>query len=116
MKKKKIMLFISVFLLISAVPVKAERFWATGTIKRTLSEGDNYGGCMILLSKNIGHGCREAWVSLDCKGVHFEPSVGSRNYASAIVAASTGKQVSVFVDSSKKFNNYCFAPRLDIKF
>lgn len=115
--KKVIMVFISVFLLMSAIPVKAEKFWVTGNVKRTLTDDSAYNGCMILLSTSLGNGCPGGgWVSLDCKGVEFSASAGSRKYASAIVAASTNKQVSIYVDNAKTAGPYCIAQRLDVIF
>lgn len=112
-----IMMFISIFLLISTAPAKAVDFWVAGAkIKRTLTRDvGTHGGCMILLTKSIGNGCpNNGWVSLDCKGEYFPESVGSRNYATAIVAASMNKTVSVLVNNNKKHSGYCVAERLDV--
>lgn len=91
---------------------QAEVFWATGTIKRTLSEGPNFGGCMIALSTTIGHACNGSWVSLDCNGGYSNS--GERHYATALMAFSLQKNVSVEVDNEKVYNGYCVAKRIDV--
>jgi len=99
-------------ILLAGLSMGSQAGWVTGTIERTLSEGVNYGGCMILLSTAIGQGCPSAWVSLDCQGGYT--GVGERNYSTALMAFSLNKQVSVNVDPTKKYNTYCVATRLDV--
>jgi hypothetical protein len=111
---KKIILALATSALMFPLLVQSASFYKTGTIKRTLS-GTNYGGCMIQLSTGIGSGCPSSgWVSLDCDGKKIPMALGKRNYASATVAASIKKRVSVRIDNSKKVNNYCVATRLDV--
>jgi len=98
--------------LLLGLSMSSQADWVTGTIERTLSEGVNYGGCMILLSTAIGQGCPSSWASLDCQGGYT--GTGERNYSTALMAFSLNKQVSVFIDPSKKYNTYCVATRLDV--
>ena len=119
MIKKISIICVGVFLLTSAVSVNAATIWAVGKISRTLSSPD-LGGCTIILAKpvTIGEGCPEnsTAVSLDCEGVFVDKSVAARNYASAVVAASLGKTVSLRINNEQKHNGYCVANRLDIGF
>lgn len=114
--KKIVIVFVGIFLLTSAISAKAEVFSVSGKVKRTLVDATRFGGCMIALSSPLGHGCPGSWVSLDCKGGFYPESNGNKIYASAIVAASTGKQVTVQFDNTKKASNYCVAHRLDVIF
>ena len=114
--KKLVMVFISVFLIASTIPANAAEFWRVGKITKTLSQGSGYGGCMIEITAPIGNGCPGRWVSLDCDGLFYPESAGKRSYASATVAASTDKLVSVRVDNTKKHNGYCVSKRLDVIF
>ena len=94
----------------------AGNFWKTGNITRTMSDA-KYGGCMIQLDVDIGTGCPEnGWVSLDCDGKYFGQEQGRRHFASALIAATLGKKVTLYIDNTKKHDNYCVARRLDVVF
>ncbi len=71
---------------------------------------------MIALNQSIGNGCKNNYVSLDCHASMTETGRGKNNFASALLAASLNKQVTVFVDNNKKLNGYCLATRIDIIF
>jgi len=98
--------------LLASVSMTAQSVTITGTILRTLSDGQNYGGCMIQLSQAIGSGCSANWISLDCKGGYS--NAGERHYASALMAFSLNKSVSVYFDPAKKYNGFCVATRVDV--
>ena len=106
---------LAAFLIVPTV-ASAVEFTRTGKIVRTLSDNDDFGGCMVLLDTAIENGCPARWVSLDCKGIHIDSETGERNYASALVAASLKKTISVAVDNTKRNDNYCVATRFDIVF
>jgi len=100
--------------LLAGASMTAQSATRTGTILKTLSDGQNYGGCMIQISNNIGNGCPSNWVSLDCNGGFS--NAGERHYASALMAFSLGKSVTVHVDSTsgKTYNTFCVATRIDV--
>ena len=114
MKRRMKQLTIAVLLLAGlSATAQAEQFWVTGNVVRTLSDGVNFGGCMIYLSTAVNNGCpANGWVSLDCNGGYNR--AGERNYASALMAFSLNKPVTVLVDNSVKYNGYCIVRRLDV--
>ena len=90
-------------------------FPRTGTITKTLTETTYYGGCMVQLSVSVGNGCpANGWVSLDCDAELTDPGQGQRAYASALVAFTLDKNVTLYIDNKKKNDGYCVARRLDI--
>lgn len=105
----------AITILSMATTTWAESFWRTGTINRTLTDHTYYGGCMVHLSVNIGNGCpSNGWVSFDCDAKYSDAGEGQRAYASALVAFSMGKQVSVLINNAQKHHGLCVARRLDI--
>ncbi|MGR9115748.1 MAG: hypothetical protein ACU85E_08275 [Gammaproteobacteria bacterium] len=114
MKNRMKQLALSALLLLGlSITAQAGQFWVTGNVLRTLSDGFNYGGCMIYLSTPINNGCpASGWVSLDCNGGYNR--AGERNYASALMAFSLNKTVSVLVDNTQKYNGYCVVRRMDV--
>jgi len=113
---KKSILILAISIVLLNVPSQAEEFWRTGTIKRTLSD-KKFGGCMVQLSTGISNGCpANGWVSLDCDATYLQYRAGERHYASALIAASIGKQVSILIDNAQKHDGYCVARRVDVIF
>ena len=114
-KNKFFILVLSVFFLTLSSSAWSATFWKTGKIVRTLTEATYYGGCMIQLSANVGNGCpANGWVSLDCDAKFTDPGQGQRAYASALVAFTLDKNVSIIIDNTKKNDDYCVVRRLDI--
>ena len=113
---KKIIATLAISSFIFSVSVQAAEFWRTGTIKRILS-GKKYGGCMVLLSTSIGNGCPSTgWISLDCDAKFLQADTAERHFASALIAASTGKNVSILINNQQKQSGYCVASRVDVIF
>lgn len=110
-------------LLIATMPsqVFSAEYWVVGKIVRTFNDVQ-FGGCGVKLDVPIGTGCDSSWVSFDCANQHLPVGTGSRTYATALVAASLGKTVSLYVDNDaalKQTSTYsplalCIAKRLDI--
>jgi len=112
-KKSKQLTLTALLFLGLSMTTQAAEFWVTGTIVRTLSDGTNYGGCMISLSTTVNNGCPAGgWVSLDCNGGYSR--AGERSYASALMAFSLKKSVSVLVDNTQKYNGFCVGKRIDV--
>lgn len=86
-------------------------------VQRTLSDSENYGGCMAKLADRPieqGVDCRSVWVSFSCSGNFASKDVANRNFESAQIAMLTGAKIHVLVDDTKKHNSYCFAQRIDV--
>jgi len=109
--KIKLNKYIATGILLASVSIPAHSEFVTGTITRTISDGINFGGCMIKLSSG-GTDCPSNWVSLDCNGGYH--GAGERNYSTALMAFSLNKSVSVQVDQEKKYGNYCVVTRIDV--
>lgn len=71
---------------------------------------------MVLINVSVQNGCPGRWVSLDCKGTYIASETGERNYATALMAASLEKRVSLTIDNEKLHDNYCVATRVDVIF
>ena len=99
-----------------AVPTLAMSgsFWKSGNIDRVLTESTAYGKCMIRIPFAATSSCAGNWVSLDCEGKYLDKGDGDRMLNVALIAQNMGKKISVKIDSSKKFANYCVVTRLDI--
>jgi hypothetical protein len=103
-----------------ASSAEATSFWSTGKIKRTLTDGRYYSGCMVYLDKAVGNSSNtcpaNGWVALDCKGLFNskEVSHGNRMYTAATSAAMAGKTVSFYINDANKANGYCVAQRIDV--
>lgn len=108
--------FSLIVMLFVTTPASAVVFTSQGKVVRTLSDSENYGQCMVKMDSNINNGCPTRWLSLDCKGTYVGTEAGERNYATALMAASLGKTISMQVDNNKKHDNYCVVKRLDVIF
>lgn len=100
-----------------AMPTLANTAYLKGNIQRTLVQEGKYGGCMIMLDKNIadaGLNCPSNLVSLDCDGAYGSKASAQRAFDSAQMAFALDREVSVQVDDSKKHNNYCVGIRVDV--
>ena len=85
------------------------------TVSQTLSDADNFGGCMALLETQpatIGLDCKDGWVTFSCTGDFADRSAASRNFDSAQLAMLTETEVYVVIDDSQKHNGRCFASRV----
>ena len=112
MRKLKL-IGLSLLLLGTFSSVSAAKFCRSGTVTRVLVDSEKFGGCMVMLSTNIGNGCpANGWVSLDCTNTYYTD--GKNKYAMALTALSLNKSVSVLVDNTKKHDGYCVAQRIDI--
>ena len=118
MNKQFLLKIILLLSLSASSTVGAEIFWKGGKIKRILTHGKHYSGCMILMDSTIGHGCPNAWVSLDCQGLfnNKNKESGKRHFASATAAAHAGKTISLRIDNNQKVNGYCVVRRIDVLF
>lgn len=89
-------------------------------ITRTLAAADgSFGGCMVALDvapSESGLNCPvgSKWVTFSCTGEHTTVSDALRMYDSAQLAFVTGRKVRVWVDDTRKHNNFCFVSRIDV--
>lgn len=112
---KKIILTIAVVALLFSATSQAAPWSGTGKIIRTLTQGGAFGGCMILVQGTLPAGCGP-WFSLDCDSTITPTGAGERAYATALLAASTGVQITVQTDTTKKVGFACLAERVDAIF
>ena len=115
MKRKNIRNIALATLIVIPTLVLAGTFWKSGKISRIITDSStSYGKCMIKVPFAETSGCQASWISLDCEGKYSNKGDGDRMLNLALIAQNMDKKVSVKIDSSKKFGNYCVATRLDI--
>jgi hypothetical protein len=121
MKKYLFVIFFTLLLSISTQIFPAE-IPVSGKITRIISDTTS-GGCLVGLDSafSVGSsGCAIYWASLDCANTYLPAGTGNRSYATALLAASLGKQVSMWLDDSKihtSYRNtvrYCTVTRIDL--
>jgi len=86
-------------------------------VQRTLSDVENFGGCMAKVTDRLidyGVDCKASWVSFSCTGDFTSKDVAKRNFESAQIAMLTGAKVYLKVDDSRRHNGYCFVQRIDV--
>jgi hypothetical protein len=105
-----------------ASSAEATRFWHTGKINQTLTDGQYYSGCMVLMDKAVGSSSNtcpaSGWVALDCKGLFNSKDInhGNKMYTAATSAAMAGKTVNLMINDANKANGYCVAERIDVSY
>lgn len=116
--KKTAVLALATALTTFTSPVGATSAWVSdATIRQTMVDSVYFGGCMILIDKSIsdsGLNCPGGWVSFSCSGDFNTKDFAYRKLDSAQMAMALGKRVNLYVDDTKKHNNYCFARRIDV--
>lgn len=89
---------------------------AKGKVIRTMTDANNFGGCMVLMDLALadkGLDCRSGWVTFDCEGVSGEvtKSAGKTNFEIALMAKLTQGRVEVLVTDEVKINGWCLGTR-----
>lgn len=114
MKRKLLKKLALIALMVMPNIVYADTFWVSGQVTRSLTETTEFGKCMVQLNVDIGNGCTSNWVSLDCQGKYIAPGDGDRMFNIVLLAQNLNKTVSIRVDSTKAYNGFCVATRLDL--
>ncbi len=109
---KKIALL--VMAIIIPTTIWAETIYKSGEAKRILVDNKYYGQCMVNMGTPIENGCASSWVSLDCEGKYSNKGMGDRMLNIALIANTMKKKVSLKIDTTKTFNGYCTATRIDL--
>ena len=99
--------------------VKAVTGGLTATVSKVMVNATAYGGCMALLSKTISSAspavnCPGNWISFSCTGTYASKDLAFFMLDQAQLALSLNKNVTVYVDDTKKHNGYCFANRIEV--
>lgn len=116
MNMPKLLLLI-LFGILSPVPAFGAAALITSTVERTLSDTENFGGCMALLAApiaSVGLDCPGTWVSFSCTGDFAPKEAALRNFDAAQIAMLTGSSVRIAVYDDKKHNGNCFGRRIEI--
>lgn len=106
---------LSVLMSTSASALADSASFKTG-ISKIFTDDVNFGGCMVGVSPgpaDSGLDCKNAFVTLDCKGDYGPKDAAARKLAAAQLAFVTGQNVIFFVDDTRKHNGYCLATRVD---
>lgn len=94
---------------------EATRLAVWASVTRTLSDAENFGGCLTELSiapANVGLDCKGRWVAFSCTGDFAPRDAANRSFDMTQIALVSGAQVWLVIDDSKKHNGYCFAERV----
>jgi hypothetical protein len=86
--------------------------------KTTVADEGRWGGCMAQLDQALadsGLNCQSKWVTFSCSGVYTEKDVAYRMFDQAQMALALGRKVEVYVDDTKKHNEYCYANQITVK-
>ena len=98
-----------------STPAEATRQGMWAAVTRTLSDAENFGGCLTELSiapANIGLDCKGRWVAFSCTGAFAPRDAANRSFDMTQIALVSGAQVWLVIDDTKKHNGYCFAERV----
>ena len=95
-------------------------YYTTTKVTRLLVDETAYGMCMALVSAiPPGVACSSAggspgWVTFACDGSFGSKTANNIRWSSAQLAMVTGQNVVIYTDDTKKINNHCYAPRIDV--
>lgn len=95
----------------SEVKVKAH------VTKTSVADEGRWGGCIAQLDNALadsGLNCPGKWVTFSCSGVYTEKDVAYRMFDQAQMALAQDRKVEVYVDDTKKHNDYCYANRINV--
>lgn len=88
------------------------------TVEQFLITENSFGNCMVRLGSNPRSqlpNCGNSWVSFSCDGTYTSKAVAYRMLETTQMAFALEKEVSVYVDDSRKHNGYCLAYRVDLR-
>ena len=92
--------------------------WNSGSVTRTLVDGNNYGHCMAYIDSvslvQANNCVLPGWVTFSCSGDYNSKSTGNTLFQSAQLAFVSNKAVVAHIDDSRKHNGYCYAYRIDV--
>lgn len=115
--KHFVLLLITLY--VSYVPAS---FAATAKVKgfvtkTVVADEGRWGGCMVSIDQKLEESfldCPGKWVSFSCSGVFTEKDIAYRMFDQAQMAFSLGRKVEIYVDDTKKHNNYCYGNRINV--
>ena len=115
---KRIMLLLMALYLAYAPASHATTAKVRGLVTKTvIADQGRWGGCMVRMDKTLadsGLNCPSQWVSFSCSGIYTEKDVAYRMFDQAQMAFAMQRQVEIYVDDSKKHNEYCYGNRINV--
>ena len=89
-----------------------------GLVTKTLiADEGRWGGCMVRVDTvlaDLGLDCPSQWVSFSCSGIFTEKDVAYRMFDQAQMAFAMERKVEIYVDDTKKHNDYCYGNRINV--
>ena len=115
---KRIILLLTA-LCVAYVPASyADTVKVKALVKKTVvADEGRWGGCIAQIDKTLadsGLDCPSSWVTFSCSGVYAEKDVAYRMFDQAQMALALGRKVEVYVDDTKKHNEYCYANQIRV--
>jgi len=115
---KRIILLLTA-LCVAYVPASyADVIKVKGLVTKTaVADEGRWGGCVAQLDKTLadsGLNCPSKWVTFSCSGIYTEKDVAYRMFDQAQMALALGKKVEVYVDDTKKHNEYCYGNQIRV--
>ena len=104
-------------LLSTAISAQADLATIHAKPVRFLVADNQFGGCMVQLSvdpQSALPNCSSAWVTFSCDGTFLPKDVSSRMLEQTQLAFALDKNITAFVDDSRRHNGYCLAHRVDL--
>ena len=99
-------------------PVDSIAVKVKGSVTKTMvADEGRWGGCMALLDQELadyGLNCPGSWVTFSCSGVYTEKTEAYRMFDQAQMALARKRKIQVYVDDTKKHNDYCFANQVRV--
>ena len=115
---KRIILLLTALYVIYAPASYAATVKVKGLITKTVvADEGRWGGCMVSMDKKLadsGLDCPSKWVSFSCSGVFTEKDIAYRMFDQAQMAFALERKVEIYVDDTKKHNDYCYGNRINV--
>ncbi len=115
---KRIILLLTALCVVYAPASYATKVKVKGLVTKTMvADEGRWGGCMVLLDQVLadsGLDCPGKWVTFSCSGVYTEKDVAYRMFDQAQMALAQDRTVEVYVDDTKKHNDYCYGNRITV--
>ena len=89
--------------------------YATNVERLVTTSDGTFGGCMAQIDKDAGMGCKNDYVTVDCKGMHTSPADAYKVFELLQIAYVMNRPVNLRVNSDRRHSGYCLAERVYLR-